>query len=114
MRLPSCRMFYEQKDEYIRSINKLKQEYSNQIDIKAGYEIEYLEDHLDHIMQMKKDCDYIILGQHCKYIGYEYDCYCSENDIMEYVCPIALLEKDREYKALELLAGLPLNFVQSV
>lgn len=84
MRLPNCRMFYEHKDEYISSIRNMQKEFSGRIDIRVGYEIEYMEDHLDHIMQMRKDCDYMILGQHCKYIGYEYDCYCSDEDVLVY------------------------------
>lgn len=84
MRLPGCRMFYEQKEEYISSIRKLKAEYSGQIDIKVGYEVEFLEDHFSYLMQMKQECDYMILGQHCKYIGYEYDCYCSDEDVLKY------------------------------
>lgn len=84
MRLPNCRMLYEQREEYISSIRKLKQEYSNRIDIRVGYEIEFLKDRLDYIMEMRKSCDYMILGQHCKYIGYEYDCYCSDEDVLEY------------------------------
>lgn len=84
LRLPNCRMFYEQKEEYISSIQALKKEYSSRIDIKVGYEVEFLKDHFDYLMEMKKDCDYMILGQHCKYIGYEYDCYCSDADILAY------------------------------
>lgn len=95
MRLPNCRMFYEQKNEYISSIRKLQQEYSSQIEIKVGYEIEYMEDYYDHIMYMKQDCDYMILGQHCKYIGYEYDCYCSDEDVLTYAGQIeSALERD--------------------
>lgn len=43
MRLPDCRMYYEQKDEYLSSIRKLKEEFSSQITIKVGYEIEYYD-----------------------------------------------------------------------
>lgn len=85
IRLANCRMYYEQKDEYISSIKKLKQQYHKQIDIIVGYEIEYLEDHHDYIMQLRNECDYMILGQHCKYIGYEYDCFCNDLDIETYV-----------------------------
>lgn len=84
VRLANCRMFYEQKDEYISSIRKLQKEYDGRIDIKVGYEVEYIEDRLDYLMRMKKDCDYMILGQHCKYIGYEYDCYSSDEDAITY------------------------------
>ncbi|GAA6425783.1 PHP domain-containing protein [Dielma fastidiosa] len=88
MRLPECRMFYEQKEEYISSIRRLQNELHGWIDIKVGYEIEYLENHYEYLMQMKKDCDYMILGQHCKYIGYEYDCCCTDEDVLIYAMQI--------------------------
>lgn len=88
MRLPECRMFYEQKNEYIETMRKLRYDFRNQIDIRVGYEIEYLEDHYEYLMQMRKECDYMILGQHCKYIGYEYDCYCSDEDVLVYALQI--------------------------
>lgn len=84
MRLPNCRMFYEQKEEYLQSIRTLKEQFKDQIEIKVGYEIEFTEDHLDYLKQMQKECDYMILGQHCKTIGYEYDCYCSDEDVLFY------------------------------
>lgn len=84
MRLPQCRMFYEQKTEYLSSIQALKQQFNDQITILVGYEIEYVEDHLDYLKQMRTECDYMILGQHCKTIGYEYDCYCSDEDVLIY------------------------------
>lgn len=85
MRLPDCRMFYEQKNEYLNSLKELQKRYHNQIDIKIGYEVEYMDDYYDYLMDMKKECDYMILGQHCKFIGYEYDCYCSDEDVLFYV-----------------------------
>lgn len=85
MRLPNCRMFYEQKDEYFTSIRKLQKEYADKIQINVGFEIEYMDSHIDHIKEMYNDCDYMILGQHCKYIGYEYDCFCSDSDVLVYV-----------------------------
>lgn len=85
MRLPNCRMFYEYKDEYLTSIQTLKKKYQSQIDIKVGYEVEYMDGYADYLLQMRKECDYMILGQHCKNIGYEYDCYCSDEDVLTYV-----------------------------
>lgn len=64
IRISGARMFYEQKDEYIATIRKLKQDYQDKIDIKVGYEVEYLKDHFNDLMNLKKECDYMILGQH--------------------------------------------------
>lgn len=81
---PGDRMSIEQNEEYITSIKSLQKEFIDKIDIKIGYEIEYLEDQIEHLKNIKKECDYMILGQHLKYIDYEYDCYCSEEDVLEY------------------------------
>ena len=88
MRLPNCRMFYEHKEEYLQTMKQLKKTYRGQIDIIYGYEVEYTQDHVSYLMEMKKDCDYMILGQHCKYFGYEYDCYCSDEDVIAYTTQI--------------------------
>lgn len=73
---PGDRMNYKQKDEYLDNIRKLQKEYRDRIEIKVGYE---------YLMEMKKDCDYMILGQHLKYIGYEYDYCCLDADVLEYI-----------------------------
>lgn len=85
MHLPACRMFYEQKNEYLNTIQDLRKEFQDRIKIYVGYEVEYMNDHIDFLMQMKQECDYMILGQHCREIGYEYDCYCSDQDVLTYV-----------------------------
>lgn len=84
IRLANCRMFYEHKEEYLSTIRKLKKRYEGKMEILVGYEIEYMVEHLDYLMNMRKECDYMILGQHCKYIGYEYDCYCNDEDVLFY------------------------------
>lgn len=84
MRLPNCRMFYEQKAEYVASLRRLQEIFAEQIEIKIGYEVEYMDGYQDYLRQMKQDCDYMILGQHCKFMGYEYDCFTSDEDVMTY------------------------------
>ena len=39
----------------------------------------------EYYLELRKECDYFILGQHLKYMGYEYDCYCSDDDVLSYV-----------------------------
>lgn len=85
IRISGARMFCEQKDEYLSSIKKLKKEMEEQIEIKVGYEVEYIDDKFEYLMELKKECDYMILGQHLKYFIYDYDCYCSDKDVMDYV-----------------------------
>lgn len=90
IRIAGARMLIEQKEEYLATIRKLKETYQKQIDIKVGFEIEYLEDHLDYLHALRKECDFMILGQHLKYVRglneyYDYDCYCSTADLYTYL-----------------------------
>lgn len=61
------RMGYEQRHEYYASVNKLKEKYANQIEIQLGFEIEYLPDDVDNMLELKKETDKLILGQHFVY-----------------------------------------------
>lgn len=72
---PGERMLYKDIDEYISSINALKKEFQDQIKLYVGFEIEYYEDQLDYLKQMRTACDYMICGQHCRSVdggGYDY------------------------------------------
>lgn len=86
--ISGARMFCEQKEEYIKTMKKLQKEYQQKITIKVGYEVEYLADHMEYIKAIKKDCDYLILGQHFKYLIYDYDSYCSDEDVLVYASQI--------------------------
>lgn len=74
---PNIRMEYEQKNEYIDTIKKLKEKYKNKIKIEVGYEIEYIPGDEENLRELKNETDRIILGQHfiygnnknLKYIG---------------------------------------------
>lgn len=61
------RMEYSQKDEYLDSINKLREKYSDKIQIQSGYEIEYLPGEEENLKELKTEVDKIILGQHFVY-----------------------------------------------
>lgn len=63
----NIRMDYSQKDEYINEIRKLKEKYADKIEIKVGYEIEYLPGEEENLKELKKESDKIILGQHFIY-----------------------------------------------
>lgn len=64
---PDMRMDYSQKEEYLNSINFLKEKYKDQIEIETGFETEYLPGEEESIEELKRDCDKIILGQHFIY-----------------------------------------------
>lgn len=79
------RMKFEEVDEYLDSFKDLNEKYKDKINIKIGFEAEYLEDREDEIFYLRSKCDYLILGQHCKYMGYDYDYYSSDEDVLDYV-----------------------------
>ena len=64
---PNIRMEYEQKNEYIDTIKKLKEKYKNKIKIEVGYEIEYIPGDEENLRELKNEADKIILGQHFVY-----------------------------------------------
>lgn len=64
---PNMRMDYSQKDEYLSSIKDLQEKYKNQIEIKLGYEVEYLPGEEKNLEELKDETDIIILGQHFIY-----------------------------------------------
>ena len=64
---PRVRMTYEQRKEYLQSIKDLKEKYKNQIEIKVGYEVEYLPGEEKNIQELKDETDIIVLGQHFIY-----------------------------------------------
>ncbi len=84
------RMTPDQAEEYFTTLQKLKKEYENDINILAGLEVEYYPKHfqkfIDFIMPFNPD--YLILGQH--YTKNEYDglrCLNGgvESDLVDYV-----------------------------
>ncbi|MBQ3145224.1 MAG: histidinol-phosphatase [Clostridia bacterium] len=61
------RMEYQEKDEYLKSIKELKEKYNDKIQIETGYEIEYIPGDEENLMELKKEANVIILGQHFIY-----------------------------------------------
>lgn len=53
-------------DEYINSINYLKEKYKDQIEILVGFEAEYFEEYLDYYKDLLRSgrIDFLIQGQH--------------------------------------------------
>lgn len=60
------RMLPEEVEGYVESIQKLKDEYKSQIEIKLGFETEYYPKYFEKLLQLyaQYPVDYIILGQH--------------------------------------------------
>lgn len=64
---PNIRMEYNQRIEYLKSINNLKEKYADEIKIESGYEVEYLHGQEENLKELKNKTDKIILGQHFIY-----------------------------------------------
>ena len=60
------RMDLSDADGYFASIESLRKEYKNDIDIYAGLETEYFPEYFDKLLEFSKDypVEYMILGQH--------------------------------------------------
>lgn len=86
---PNMRMDYSEKDEYLASIKNLKEKYKDKIEIKTGYEVEYLPGEEENLRELKEETDIIILGQHFVYDDNKelqefHHNYFSDEDIMKY------------------------------
>ena len=57
-------MDIEELDDYISSINYLKEKYKDQIDIHLGLETEYFAFNHDERVELRNKVEYLILGQH--------------------------------------------------
>ena len=45
----------------------MQEKYKDKIEIQIGFEVEYLPDQVDNIMELKGETDKLILGQHFVY-----------------------------------------------
>ena len=59
---------YYQLDDYIKSINSLKEKYKDKIEIHLGFEAEYMPQMMPYYKKLLDDkvVEYFILGQHCR------------------------------------------------
>lgn len=83
------RINYEAFDEYFDSIHFLKRKYGNEIKILCGLETEFIPEWLADLYDIRKKCDYFILGQH---IGAPdtlqyYEC-CTDTEVLQYAVDI--------------------------
>ncbi|UTY40530.1 hypothetical protein NMU03_07080 [Allocoprobacillus halotolerans] len=63
----------------------MKEKYKDQIEVLVGFEIEYYEDQKDYLLKMKECCNYMIIGQHFRYVhGYNYDYFNNDEYLIVY------------------------------
>jgi histidinol-phosphatase (PHP family) len=60
---PRYRMGFEEMQVYEKDVKTARQKYAGQIDIRLGYEVDYLPDHMDERV-LNADVDYLIGSVH--------------------------------------------------
>lgn len=86
---PGERMLNKDMDEYLETMYALKEKYKDQIEVLVGFEFEYFDDQKVYLLEMKDKCDYLIVGQHFKYVhGYNYDHFNNDEDVLTYASQI--------------------------
>lgn len=65
------RMTMEQMPEYVETLLRLREEYAGRMEIKIGFEAEYVPQFFEPLMKVleRQPIDYLILGQH--FVGQE-------------------------------------------
>ena len=59
------RITMEELDGYLEAMQRLKEKYKNQIEIRIGLECEYFPQYFDWLKTVKPKLDYLLLGVHC-------------------------------------------------
>lgn len=79
------RMPFRLMDGYFESIEKLKEEYKDKIEIYTGLEIEYFPETEDYLKEIMKRCDYMILGEHSiNKFGQDLSIACTDEEVKVY------------------------------
>ena len=103
----NVRMSYDEIDEYLQSIVKLKDKYKGIVNIETGFEFEYIPEELKHISKIKNMVDRMVLGQHfvfdeqgnIKYFSSKQDI--TDKEMIQYVC---LMSKALEERLPDIIA----------
>lgn len=61
------RMSYDERLEYLEELKILKEKYKDKIEILSGYEIEFLPGQEENLKELKRETDFLVLGQHFIY-----------------------------------------------
>lgn len=79
------RMPMDLKDDYLNSIERLKQKYKHEITILSGYECEYFPELADELKLRKAEVDYLILGLHNPEMDVrDFARYNEDDDLLDY------------------------------
>lgn len=86
----SGRMKMEQLNEYIKSLQNLKQKYCDQIMVYIGLEVEFLPEYISYYEWLREKFDFLMLGQHHTSFAVNDYTFTKKHDASE--CYIRLLE----------------------
>lgn len=79
------RINFEDFKYYFEDINKLKYKYRNDIAVYCGLEAEYIPNAIGDLLELKPNCDFILLGQHQGGIhDIKYCLKCDDHDVLQY------------------------------
>lgn len=95
----NSRILMEEMEDYLATVNALKEKYQDQIDIYCGFETEYFQDQKSWLEEVSKKCDYLILGQHSYFRG-DKECW------QEPYCQIEHFKKNAEMMIEGIKSGL--------
>lgn len=83
------RIDYEAFPKYFRDIYALRDRYKNQISIFCGIEAEFIPEYLLDLYDLRRHCDFFILGQHRGGPNsYFYENSCTDEDVLHYATDI--------------------------
>lgn len=91
------RIRLEELDNYIGDMQRLKEKYKNQIQIRIGLECEYFPQYFDWLKTVKPQFDYLLLGVHCgasdEHLSHYYARSTEPGQVEEYLrCTLAGME----------------------
>lgn len=75
--------------EYLATLNQLKVQYQDKIEIRIGFEFEYFEEYIEDIRKLRAVSDYLILGQHNReFAGLDFARQCTDDDLLSYTSSV--------------------------
>ena len=79
------RINFEDFKQYFSDIHEIQHVYRNKIIILCGLECAYVPEAMEDVLDLKNNCDYILLGQHQGGLSNRKYCLkCDDDDVLQY------------------------------
>lgn len=110
------RMSYSQLNDYISTCIELKEKYKNQIELKVGFEIEYIESQHEYYKKLLNELnvEYLVLGQHFFNINEKVINTFDLNNSAECIYYAKTIEKALETGFFKILAHPDVIFINNI